>query len=247
MSDILESLVELTMKQLSKREVAYLRSRGIQKQTAQKWKIGYLSSDSLILQLEGSKEDLYKKGVLLERIDKSPLNQYLTFPMYDQYQRLIAISGRPPLPNDEVKSLGLKKYWHSRFNKKKFLFGLNHAIDTIREKNYVIIAEGQFDTITTSQAGIENIASTCGTALTEDHIIMLSRYTDKAYVVFDTDEAGMHALKQLEKYSKKDIELIPVFLPDSKNDQGDIIKEDPDSFIKKYGKDRFLEIILESK
>ena len=244
MSDILENLIELTSKQLSKQEVAYLKSRNIQKQTAQKWKIGYLSSESQLLSIEGDREILYNKGILLRVINRSPLHHYLIFPMYDQYNRLIAISGRPPISNQEVKQRGLKKYWHSRFNKRKFLFGLNHALEKIREENYVIIAEGQFDTIAASQAGIENIVSTCGTALTEDHIIILSRYTDKAYVVFDTDEAGLQAFAQLEKYAKKDLELIPVFLPDSVDEQGIPIKEDPDSFIRKYGKDKFLEVVL---
>lgn len=249
MSEILHKMIACTTQQLRKSQFAvdYLKIRGIKRQTATKWEIGYLSSDQELLKLDGDREDLYQKGILLRRIDKSPLDQYIVFPMYDQYQDLIAVSGRPPLPNDVVKERKLRKYWHSIFPKKKFLFGINHAVEPIRKNNFAIVCEGQFDTIIPSQEGIENIVSTCGTALTEDHIILLSRYTDKVYVVFDNDDAGKKAFEQLDKYAKRDVELIPVFLPDSISPSGEIVKEDPDSFVRKYGKDKFLNILLESK
>jgi len=57
--------------------------------------------------------------------------------------------------------------------------------------------------------------------------------------VFDNDNAGKEAFKQLEKHNRDGIRLIPVFLPDSEDG-----KEDPDSYIRKYGKDKFLECVL---
>lgn len=239
--EILANLLKATRKSLNKDVITYLKQRDITKETAIKWGIGFLPSEKLLLNLEGDQSLLYQKGLLIKKIDRTPLKQYITFPMYNQYGEIIGFSGRPPLSNAEVKRKGLKKYWHSIFDKRKFLFGLHHAISSARQLGYIIVAEGQFDTITASQNGIGNIVSTCGTALTEDQIILLSRYVDKVYVMFDNDEAGKRAFDQLKKHESEDIELIPVFLPDI-----DGKKEDPDSFIRTYGKDKFLEIIKDA-
>jgi DNA primase len=243
---MLEEMLRITTKALSKEAISYLKSRGISKESAVKWKMGYLSSDALLANLE-EKELLYEKGILLRKINKSPLNQYITFPLFNQYNELIGFSGRPPISNEEVKQRGLKKYWHSRLDKKRFLFGLNHAIAKARELNYLIVGEGQFDTIIAHQSGIENMVSTCGTALTEDQVIIISRYVDRVYIVFDNDTAGQEAFEQLEKYKKYNLELIPVTLPDSVDSSGNVQKEDPDSFIRKYGGERFLECVLSTK
>ena len=138
---ILDEILITTRRSLNREVVSYLKSRGITKETAIKWEIGFLSSDQCLLELEGDREVLYQKGILLRRVDRSPLDQYITFPMRDQYGRIIGFSGRPPLPNSEVKLRGLKKYWHSRFDKRKFLFGLDKAIPSIRKEGYVVICE----------------------------------------------------------------------------------------------------------
>lgn len=244
----LNKIIDLTTQSLSRDVILYLKSRGISKETAQKWKIGFLRDECQLLDILTPDElDLvYDKGILLRRINKSPLHQYITFPMIDQYGQIIGISGRPPLANEEVKRLGLKKYWHSKFDKRKFLFGLNHAIQTTREKDEIIVVEGQFDTITTSQAGILNVVSTCGTALTEEQISLLSRYASKLIIIFDNDTAGRTAFEQLKKYNKTKTNLIPVSLPDL-IEEDKIIKQDPDSYIRKYGTDCFLKIIQEAK
>lgn len=240
---ILQNLKIQTQKNLSKQAIEYLKQREISKATALKWGIGFIPSEKIILELEGDKEILYKTGILLRKINKSPLNNYLTFPMYDQYNNIIGLSGRPPMSNEQVKIRGLKKYWHSIFDKKNFLFGLNFAIPKIRELGYVIVAEGQFDTITSSQNGIENIVSTCGTALTENQLILLSRYTDTVYVVFDNDVAGIEGSDRLSKFNFNEIKIITKFLPDTVDSDNNKIKEDPDSFIKKYGPAEFLKKI----
>ena len=236
---ILSRLLKITQKSLSREAIRYLKQRDLIKATVLKWGIGYLPSDKVLLALEEDATPLYDTGILIRKIDKSPLRQYVTFPMHNQYGDLIGFSGRPPLNNEEVKQRGLKKYWHSKFDKRRFLFGMNHAIASARDLGYMIVAEGQFDVIIASQYGVENIVATCGTALTENQIILLSRYVDKAYIVFDNDKAGKRAFEQLQKYQSEDIKLIPVFLPDT-NGQ----KEDPDSYIRTYGKDKFLEVVL---
>ena len=246
--ECLDKIIHYSIQSLSKEAISYLKMRGLSKETVLKWKIGYIKNDQDFLEISNEQElqVLYDKGILLRRINRSPLNHYISFPMIDQYGDTIGVSGRPPLSNEEVKRLGLKKYWHSRFDKRKFLFGLNFALEPARELDEIIVVEGQFDTITASQAGILNIVSTCGTALTDDQIILLSRYASKVFVVFDNDEAGQQAFQQLKKHNKTKTALIPVSLPDSQQD-GRTVKEDPDSFIKKFGANTFKQILEEAK
>lgn len=232
----LDRLLKATQKALTKESVSYLKGRGIKKSTALEWELGYMPSEEIILNLGEDLDCFLKTGILIKNIHKTPLKQYLTFPMYNQYNELIGMSGRPLLPNDEVKKRGLKKYWHSIFDKKNFLFGLNKAISSARELGYIIVTEGQFDTIIPSQEGVKNIVATCGTALTENQAILLSRYVEKAYIMFDSDEAGRKAFQRLKEKKHPGIELMPIFLPEG---------EDPDSYIRKYGKDQFLELINE--
>jgi DNA primase len=237
---MMQSVLKYSRKSLSSAAISYLKSRGITKQVALDWEIGFIPSNEFFDNLQGDREALYHTGLLIRKMNLSPLKGYITFPLYNQYDQLIGFSGRPPISNEQVKLQNMKKYWHTIIDKRNFLFGFNKAKVPALEQGYIIIAEGQFDTITAHQFGIQNIVSTCGTALTENQIILISRYTDKAYVVFDNDEAGRRAFSQLQKHNIEGIKLIPVILPDS----SDGAKEDPDSFIRKYGKDKFLECLL---
>jgi len=242
MTNILHKLLDLTKNNKSEEAKSYLTARDISSETSQKWEIGFLSDQKQLETLDSDLDVLYDTKLLVRKIHYSPLHQYITFPMYDQYNKLIGFSGRPPLSNEEVKIRNLKKYWHSVFEKRRFLFGLNFALQSIREKGYAIVGEGQFDTITAHQAGIQNVVSTCGTALTSFHVALLARYADTVYVVFDNDEHGIKAFDKLQKYAKQGISLIPCILPSQDN-----CKEDIDSFIRKYGAAHFLEIVMSCK
>lgn len=240
----LEKLLKITRLGLKNNQLAkdYLRQRGINKDSINLWKIGYLDSVESLLSL--NIEDLKAQGLLIELNRKptkyiSPLAGYITFPLYNQYNELIGFSGRPPLDNAVVKERGMRKYWHTKIDKKNFLFGLNLAKREVQELESIIVVEGQFDSITAVQSGIKNIVSTQGTALTENQVILLERYAKKAYVLFDTDEAGTKAIEQLSKYSNRQVGLIPRRLPDIEGK-----KQDPDSYIKEYGKEAFLKIVL---
>jgi len=81
------------------------------------------------------------------------------------------------------------------FNKSRSVYALYQAKDTIKQNDSVIIMEGFFDVITAHVNGLTNVVATLGTALTEQHIKILSRFTDsrKIYLAFDSDEAGINA------------------------------------------------------
>ena len=79
-------------------------------------------------------------------------------------------------------------------SKGKNLYGLNKAKEEIRKKGFALIVEGYFDLISLWNAGICNVVATLGTALTREHLELLSRYTVEVVALFDPDEAGIKAL-----------------------------------------------------
>jgi DNA primase len=226
---VLQDLLSLTKNKLNQKVVDYLRNRDIKKQSADIWEIGYLPDQDLLQELN----DLpaLRKLSILTRGDFSPLHRYVTFPLYDQHNQLIGMSGRTLVEGQKKR-----KYWHSVIPKRRFLFGLDKAKQGIRDKGYAIVGEGQFDVITSHQHGIDNVVGTMGTALTPDQVSLLARYADTIYIIFDNDPAGRKALEtQLQRHKRDGVRLIPILLPE----QG----QDIDSYIRKHGKDNFLSLL----
>lgn len=229
MSNGLEDLVTLTKKSLNQKVADYLKDRKVKKSSVDLWQIGYLPDQHLLQDIE-DKKTLEKLGILIKEF--SPLHEYLTFPLLNQYGRLVGISGRT-LKSGKVK----RKYWHSILDKRRYLFGLDKAISSAREKDYIIVTEGQFDVITAHQYGIDNIVATMGTALTPDQVTILSRYASKIYVVFDGDEVGQKAIEsQISRNIREGIELIPISLP---------FGDDIDSFMRKQGPQALLDMLTQ--
>ena len=158
---------------------------------------------------------------------------------------------------------GQPKYLNSSdsmiYNKSKVLYGLYTARDAIKEEDGVILMEGYFDVISAQAHGVENAVAACGTALTSEHVKLLSRYTKsrRIYLSFDTDSAGQKAtgrgaeiikeafsglgnVKQFdESYistsdDKYACEIRVVCPPEGK---------DPDEFIRTIGADSFKQIV----
>ena len=146
------------------------------------------------------------------------------------------------------------------YNKSKILFGLNSAQDAIKREDGVVIMEGYFDVISAQSHGVENAVASCGTALTSEHVKLLSRYSKsrRIYLSFDTDSAGINAtrkgsnviketlsalgnIKQFDEShissssdSKYACEIRVVSQPEGK---------DPDEFIRSSGGEAFKEYI----
>ena len=122
--------------------------------------------------------------------------------------------------------------------KGRILYGLSHAKDEIRKLDKAIIVEGYMDLISLFQNGIKNVVAVSGTALTDEQVQLLSRYTKNVVLLFDADTAGIKAsMRSIEILLKRDMDIKIASVPAG---------EDPDSFVNKYGKERFDEIILGS-
>lgn len=209
-------------KYLKKEVSQYLNDRKLDNAIIDKYLIGWCPED-------------VKFPIHLEQF--KALAGRIVFPIIDEYGDVVSFSGR--LPTKE-KVDGVPKWWHGSYVKAFFLYGLNNAIDSIIEKDYVVIVEGQIDTITCNRCGIDNVVGSMGTALTYQHIEKLSRLTNRFVLMFDGDKAGRSASKSTIEYfdfynntsiSKKIINYkyydIPLIYKG--------VEYDSDEFINKYG------------
>jgi DNA primase len=116
------------------------------------------------------------------------------------------------------------------YDKSRHVFGLHLAKDAIRQAGYVIVVEGNLDVIASHQAGVHNVVATAGTALTEQHLKALSRFTSDIRLAFDQDTAGLKATERaIPIASKVGVNLSIVSVPEGK-DPDDLCKKDPDAW-----------------
>ncbi|MFW2331774.1 MAG: DNA primase [Nitrospinota bacterium] len=224
----------------------YLRSRNISKESAKRFMLGYSGSDDwnwLQSRLEHAKfslADMREVGLVKSSKRGSDYDTFagrLIFPIRSASGKVVGFGGRVIDDNQQGA-----KYINSPetpfFKKSNLLYGLHEAQSEIRAKKSLIIVEGYLDLIALEEIGISNVVAVLGVALTKEHAKRLSRITDEVILLFDNDEAGRNALErsgwQLKSY---EIALNVLKLESSK---------DPDSFIKKFGKEKFI-ASLESK
>ncbi|HMS91422.1 MAG TPA: DNA primase, partial [Candidatus Absconditabacterales bacterium] len=115
----------------------------------------------------------------------------ITFPIYDTMNNVVGFSARILDPNDKPKYLNSSE--HKAFEKSKLLYGLNRAKNDIKQHDALFIVEGQMDVIGLARIGYRLGVATCGTALTQEHLKLIKRYTENLFLLFDNDSAGQEA------------------------------------------------------
>lgn len=178
---------------------AYLEKRGLNAAIVEKYKIGYAPQewDSLLSHLitqRVSQADALKAGLIIARENSTGFydrfRDRLMFPILDTSERVIAFGGR-------VMGEGEPKYLNSPetplFYKNKTLYALNFARRAIPARDQLLVVEGYMDAIAAQAAGFENTVATMGTALTEEHVNIISRFTKNVILSFDADSAGLNA------------------------------------------------------
>lgn len=124
------------------------------------------------------------------------------------------------------------------FKKRSVLYGINYAKKTKRPN--LILVEGNIDVITMHQAGFDNTVATMGTALTEEHIRLIGRYTKQLVLCLDNDAAGVDATQRaIGLLRDSGIEVKVLQLPRRRTPEGALVKQDPDDYIKNYGAEAF--------
>ncbi len=216
----------------------YLKHRGIKHQTQRSFGIGFapFGWNHFLDHAKQNKVDLVN-AKHLGLIDTNERGEYydkfrarVIFPIFSPNGRVIAFGGRILEKNDNVA-----KYLNSPesqiYSKRKSLYGLFHSKDEIRKLDRAILVEGYMDLVSLYQAGVKNVVASSGTSLTDEQIQLLSRFTKNIFVLFDADSAGQKAaLRSIELLLKQNFEVKVIALPKG---------EDPDSFINKFGKERF--------
>jgi len=150
----------------------------------------------------------------------------LMFPIFNRMGEVIAFSGR------DTSGLSDAKYLNSSetllYKKKETLLGLNFAIPAIRKYDVCIIVEGNADVVKLHQLGITNTVASCGTALSEEHIKIISRYTKNICLCFDSDKAGVDAThKSAIKIIEQGLNCSVLVISDDSSE-----KKDPDTYFK---------------
>lgn len=227
----------------------YLNKRNIDSKLRTKFGIGYAANnwDNLLNHfLEDDifkKEDIEKAGLIIQS-DKDEKNFYdrfrgrLMFPIFNESDKVVGFGGRK-LFEDDLGGKYINSPESKIYSKSKILYGLNFAKEKIRFFDYVILVEGYMDIVSLSKNGIENAVASSGTALTEEQVKLISRYTKNVFILFDSDFAGIKAAKRgIEIILEAGLELNVISLPDG---------EDPDSFINKFGKEEFEKFLKNKK
>ncbi len=233
----------LTRAPEGKTGMAYFRGRGFTDETIKKFGLGYSLPgwDGLLRhgEQEGIPVDVLERaGLILKREEGSGYYDRFRgramFPIFSASGKVIAFGARKIREDDP-----LAKYINSPetpvYSKSKVLYGLSYARDAIREKDAVILVEGYADLITVSQAGVRNIVASSGTALTEEQIRLIDRYTKTIILVYDADSAGSKAtLRGVDLVIEQGLDVRVAELPEG---------EDPDSFVRKQGRDAFQALV----
>jgi DNA primase len=228
----------------------YLKKRGLSANIIDRFNIGYAPKgwDNLL-------SFFSKRGVPLTGLEKSGLflpkkngrgyydrfRDRIIFPIMDVNQAVIGFGGR-------VMDDSLPKYLNSPetvlYNKSRSLYGLHLAKDKCGTSDMVHIVEGYLDLLTLHQYGIENTVATLGTALTTDHVRILSRYVPRMILVYDSDEAGIRsALRCIDIFWREhaDFSRGDVFQEEKADTHILVLPDghDPDSYLRKEGAESF--------
>ncbi|MDQ7096280.1 DNA primase [Desulfosporosinus sp. PR] len=226
----------------------YFEKRGIDSETMNRFRLGYAPDrwDGLLdyLQTRGVQpQEVAEVGLALERgkSDKDKRQFYdrfrnrVLFSILDRRNQPIAFGGR-------VLDDSVPKYLNSPetayFNKGHHLYGIHRAHQGIREEGYALLVEGYMDVIALQNAGYPNAVASLGTALTRDQANLIRRYTQRVVLLYDSDDAGIHAaLRGGEILRDAGIQVEVLTLLGAK---------DPDEFLKNHGREQFHNLLQQA-
>ncbi|MBR3386093.1 DNA primase [Candidatus Saccharibacteria bacterium] len=171
--------------------------RNMNRGTVSEFKIGYSpASGKALLQVlkkRGFTERELGDAGLLNRFGSDMFKDRVMIPFIDTTGNVIGFTAR-------IVGKGEPKYLNTQetilFNKSRFIFGLHNAKESIRRNGFVVIVEGNMDVISSHQAGVKEAVATSGTAMTEQHLKMLSNLTPDIRLAYDGDAAGVKATER---------------------------------------------------
>ncbi len=212
----------------------YLRSRGYDGDLVRRWKIGWAPDgwDHLAKHLRLSDEDLRDSGlgfVNQRRSQQDFFRGRILFPIADERGDTVGFGGRIMPGIDGPKYMNTSTEAKT-YDKSRVLYGLHEHRKQIVKAGRAVVCEGYTDVIGCATAGIELAVATCGTALTEEHVRLLKRFSaDRLVLAFDADAAGAAAAGRVYAWERQfELEVLVADLPSGK-DPGDLGRSDPEA------------------
>ncbi len=247
----------------------YLMKRDITEDIIKTYSLGYSfnSYDSLIKHLKDYDIELLNEAGLVIKQDEKKgyydrFRDRLMIPIFDEKGLVVGFGSRT-LKKDDTGAKYINSPDSYIYNKSKILYGFNFAKEAIKTVDSVLIMEGYFDVITAQVNGVKNAVATCGTALTGEHVKLLSRFcpSRKIYLAFDTDNAGQNATKRGAEVIKEQLANLGSIKQFGNIEQFDEINnaldedrysceirvvsppdgKDPDEYIREHGGEKYLE------
>lgn len=225
---------------------AYFRSRGIRDDIVEKFHLGYCTSGKDAFATEAvrkgyRREYLLKTGLCYEKEDGSIRDRFwgrVIFPWFNVSGKVVGFGGR--VLDSRTKGVA-QKYVNSPesdiYSKRKELYGLYQAKQSIVKHDHVYMVEGYTDVIAMHQCGLENVVANSGTALSEIQVRTLHRLTSNITLIYDGDEAGIKAsFRGINMLLSEGMNVKVLLLPDG---------DDPDSFARKHNAESFRRYISE--
>lgn len=221
--------------------ISYFDHRNISKEMVEKFELGYSLDkwDSLynhLIKNQFEDNQIINAGLILENNNKKydRFRNRIIFPIHNLSGKVIAFGARI-IKDEKNQPKYINSPETSLYIKSKVLYGLYQSKNNIRKEDTCYLVEGYTDVISLFQIEINNVVSSSGTSLTNEQIKLISRYTKNITILFDGDKAGIDAsLRGMDLILENDMNVKIVSFPEG---------EDPDSYSKKVGKDKFLEFI----
>ena len=235
----------------------YFRSRGFRDDIIRKFRLGFDPNSRTALYDEAIKKGYNPKYLVAtglcfkvdkdEASNKSGEDKYLDrfsgraiFPWFSVSGKVVAFGGR--VLDSRTKGIS-QKYVNSPdsviYHKERELYGLYQAKKAIAKEDCVFMVEGYTDVISMHQCGIENVVANSGTALSVHQIRLLHRFTSNIVLLYDGDNAGIHAaLRGTDMLLEEEMNVKVLFLPDG---------NDPDSFARSHSAEEFRRYIKENQ
>lgn len=211
----------------------YFRQRGLRDDIIRKFHLGYSPEERTAMAQAAvrggfQKDYLIKTGLCFETQYHELMDRYhgrVIYPIHTVSGKVVAFGGRILT---QAKNVG--KYVNSPeseiYSKAHQLYGLYQAKRSIVQKGSCFLVEGYMDVISLHQYGVENVVASSGTALTEDQVRLLHRFTENIIILFDADAAGIHAaMRSIDLLLAEGIHIKVLTLPNN---------EDPDSFAQQH-------------
>ncbi len=218
----------------------YAEQRGLSEQTIKSFGLGYApdSWNDLLnaARKQGIGTDLLVKAGLAKAGEQRTYDAFrkrLIFPIQAPSGRVVGFGGRALSDEDQPKYLNSPE--SPIYRKSQVLYGLYQARESLRRQGRALVVEGYMDLLGLHEQGIQGVVALCGTALTREQARLLARYGQQAYLVYDSDQAGVRATwRAIEPLVESGLWTRVVRLPEN---------HDPDSYVREHGPDGFMKLV----